>query len=56
MNLILNKFSMYPLFIIIALVLLIYIQKDLLTFGQTQIFNDIINATVKLEKYKVLSK
>lgn len=53
MKLIFNKFSIYPLFIIIALVLLIYIQKDLLTFGQTQIFNDIINATVKLEKYKV---
>ena len=50
---ILNKFSMYPVFIIIALALLIHTQKDLLTFGQTKIFNDMINATVKLEKYKV---
>lgn len=54
MKLILNKFSMYHLFIIIVLVLLIYIQKDLFAFGQTQIFNDMINATVQLEKYKVI--
>lgn len=40
----------YFFIIIMTVILLLYIQRDLFTFGQTQIFTDMINATVKVEQ------
>ena len=43
----------YPLFIIMTFIFLLYIQTDLFTFGQMQIFSNMVNATVNVEKPKI---
>ena len=53
MNLFLNNCFIYPLFIIIVSIFLLYFQTDLFSFGQTQIFSNMINATVQLEKPEI---
>jgi hypothetical protein len=53
MNLLSTNCFIYPLFIIMISLSLLYLQTDLFTFGQTQIFPDIINATLKVEKPKI---
>ena len=53
MNLFLNNYFIYPLFIIIVSIFLLYIQTDLFSFGQTKIFSIMINSTVQIEKPEI---
>jgi 5-hydroxyisourate hydrolase-like protein (transthyretin family) len=53
MKLFSSNFFIYPLFIITISLILLYFQTHLFTYGQTQIFPDIINATVNVEKPKI---
>ena len=53
MNLFLNNYFIYPLFIIIVSIFLLYFQTDLFSFGQTKIFSNMINSTVQIEKPEI---
>lgn len=43
----------YSLSIVVTFLFLLYLQPSIFTFGQTEIFTDVINATVKVEKPRI---